>query len=146
MKKEAGFRSSFQAFKIGLRGRDCERETFYGRVLQTCTWSSFVSDRQQMIYHLNFFGNWRNVLKYGWPAYLSVRLQHSATEETCYLVVLDAQKIGQDGAVVCRLRVPKQFSFPMGFHSSWEDSAQAIQLRLARAEAKIGPSAPWQGQ
>ncbi|BBN00944.1 9-cis-beta-carotene 9',10'-cleaving dioxygenase [Marchantia polymorpha subsp. ruderalis] len=51
-------------------------------------------------------------------------VQHSAMEELCYLVVLDAQLIGTEGALVARLRVPKAYTFPMGFHSAWEDSSR----------------------
>ncbi|KAG6555281.1 hypothetical protein Mapa_003324 [Marchantia paleacea] len=51
-------------------------------------------------------------------------VQYSAKEELCYLVVLDAQLIGTERALVARLRVPKAYTFPMGFHSAWDDSSR----------------------
>jgi 9-cis-beta-carotene 9',10'-cleaving dioxygenase len=36
-------------------------------------------------------------------------------------VVLDAKKIGTENALVAKLEVPKNLTFPMGFHGFWGD-------------------------
>lgn len=34
-------------------------------------------------------------------------------------MILDAKKIGESDAVVARLAVPRNLTFPMGFHGLW---------------------------
>lgn len=46
-------------------------------------------------------------------------LQYAVSVERCFLVILDAKKIGESDAVVTRLAVPRNLTFPMGFHGLW---------------------------
>lgn len=45
--------------------------------------------------------------------------QYAVEKKMCYLVILDARIIGEDEAAVAKLEVPKQFTFPIGFHGFW---------------------------
>nr|ACY74338.1 putative more axillary branching 3 [Artemisia annua]ADB64458.1 more axillary branching 3 [Artemisia annua] len=46
-------------------------------------------------------------------------VEYAVSEQRCYLVILDAKKIGETNAVVARLEVPKSLTFPLGFHGFW---------------------------
>ncbi|CAE6050383.1 unnamed protein product [Arabidopsis arenosa] len=46
-------------------------------------------------------------------------VEYAVSVERCYLVILDAKKIGESDAVVSRLEVPRNLTFPMGFHGLW---------------------------
>nr|XP_043630874.1 carotenoid cleavage dioxygenase 7, chloroplastic [Erigeron canadensis] len=48
-----------------------------------------------------------------------VVVEYAVAEQMCYLVILDAKKIGETNAVVARLEVPKHLNFPIGFHGFW---------------------------
>ncbi|VYS55566.1 unnamed protein product [Arabidopsis thaliana] len=48
-----------------------------------------------------------------------VVVEYAVSVERCYLVILDAKKIGESDAVVSRLEVPRNLTFPMGFHGLW---------------------------
>jgi 9-cis-beta-carotene 9',10'-cleaving dioxygenase len=45
--------------------------------------------------------------------------QYAVSKQTCYLVVLDAKKIGGKDALVAKFEVPKKLRFPFGFHGFW---------------------------
>lgn len=47
--------------------------------------------------------------------------QYAAAMQRCYLVVLDAQRIGEADALVAKLEVPEHLRFPIGFHGFWAD-------------------------
>ncbi|KAG6501773.1 carotenoid cleavage dioxygenase 7, chloroplastic-like isoform X1 [Zingiber officinale] len=46
-------------------------------------------------------------------------VEYAVEKKMCYLVILDARIIGEDEAVIAKLEVPKQFTFPIGFHGFW---------------------------
>ncbi|KAL5571640.1 hypothetical protein UlMin_021237 [Ulmus minor] len=46
-------------------------------------------------------------------------VEYAVSVQRCYLVILDAKKIGEDDALVARLEVPKHLNFPLGFHGFW---------------------------
>jgi 9-cis-beta-carotene 9',10'-cleaving dioxygenase len=46
-------------------------------------------------------------------------IEYAVAIQMCYLVILDATKIGDADALVARLEVPKSFNFPFGFHGFW---------------------------
>lgn len=46
-------------------------------------------------------------------------LQYAVSTQRCYLVILDAQRIGEKNEVVARLEVPRHLNFPLGFHGFW---------------------------
>nr|CAD1844896.1 unnamed protein product [Ananas comosus var. bracteatus] len=46
-------------------------------------------------------------------------VEYAVSERICYLVVLDAKRIGRANAVVAKLEVPKNLTFPLGFHGFW---------------------------
>ncbi|KAL5216424.1 hypothetical protein ABZP36_007825 [Zizania latifolia] len=48
-------------------------------------------------------------------------VEYAVSEHRCYLVVLDARKIGKRNALVAKLEVPGHLTFPMGFHGFWGD-------------------------
>ncbi|KAM7275930.1 hypothetical protein ACFE04_017796 [Oxalis oulophora] len=48
-------------------------------------------------------------------------VEYTVAIQMCYLVVLDAKKIGEADATVARLEVPKYLNFPFGFHGFWAD-------------------------
>jgi 9-cis-beta-carotene 9',10'-cleaving dioxygenase len=54
-------------------------------------------------------------------------LQYAAAEEVCYFVILDAQRIGKQDALVARLRLPAKYAFPFGFHGLWTDLDEYVQ-------------------
>ncbi|KAH0456711.1 hypothetical protein IEQ34_014618 [Dendrobium chrysotoxum] len=41
--------------------------------------------------------------------------------QECYLVVLDAKRIGDGDEIVLKLEVPEHLSFPFGFHEFWDE-------------------------
>nr|ACY01408.1 carotenoid cleavage dioxygenase 7 [Petunia x hybrida] len=53
-------------------------------------------------------------------------VEYAVSTQRCYLVVLDAQKIGDKGEVVARLEVPRNLNFPLGFHGFWAPSNSAL--------------------
>ncbi|KAK9910943.1 hypothetical protein M0R45_034877 [Rubus argutus] len=46
-------------------------------------------------------------------------VEYAVAVQRCYLVILDAKKIGAADALVARLEVPKHLNFPLGFHGFW---------------------------
>ncbi|KAI3693236.1 hypothetical protein L6452_33068 [Arctium lappa] len=46
-------------------------------------------------------------------------VEYAVSKQQCYLVILDAKKIGETNAIVARLEVPKYLNFPLGFHGFW---------------------------
>ncbi|GLJ29839.1 hypothetical protein SUGI_0589450, partial [Cryptomeria japonica] len=48
-------------------------------------------------------------------------VEYAVSEQRCYLVILDAQRIGGKNALVAKLEVPKEYNFPLGFHGFWVD-------------------------
>ncbi|KAJ1702269.1 hypothetical protein LUZ63_002048 [Rhynchospora breviuscula] len=46
-------------------------------------------------------------------------VEYAVSKQTCYLVVLDARKIGGKDALVAKYEVPKELRFPLGFHGFW---------------------------
>ncbi|CAM6075974.1 unnamed protein product [Sphagnum tenellum] len=54
-------------------------------------------------------------------------IQYAAAEEGCYFVILDAQRIGKQDALVARLRLPAKYAFPFGFHGFWTDLDEYVQ-------------------
>ncbi|XP_024545473.1 carotenoid cleavage dioxygenase 7, chloroplastic [Selaginella moellendorffii] len=49
-------------------------------------------------------------------------VQYSFVDERRYLVILDARRIGARDALVAKVEVPREYSFPFGFHGLWQDS------------------------
>ncbi|KAK8944361.1 hypothetical protein KSP39_PZI008362 [Platanthera zijinensis] len=47
--------------------------------------------------------------------------QYAVFKKRCYLVVLDAKRVGHDDAVVAKMEVPEHLTFPFGFHGFWVD-------------------------
>ncbi|KAG0474368.1 hypothetical protein HPP92_014054 [Vanilla planifolia] len=47
-------------------------------------------------------------------------VEYAVFKQRCYLVVLDAKRIGEDDAVVAKLQVPKHLRFPSAFHGFWD--------------------------
>ncbi|XP_020587311.1 carotenoid cleavage dioxygenase 7, chloroplastic [Phalaenopsis equestris] len=48
-------------------------------------------------------------------------VEYAVSKLRCYLVILDAKRIGRANALVARLDVPKHLYFPLGFHGFWDD-------------------------
>ncbi|EHA8589153.1 carotenoid cleavage dioxygenase 7, chloroplastic [Cocos nucifera] len=46
-------------------------------------------------------------------------VEYAVARQRCYLVVLDAKRIGEANALVAKLEVPKHLTFPLGFHGFW---------------------------
>ncbi|KAG6575282.1 carotenoid cleavage dioxygenase 7, chloroplastic [Cucurbita moschata] len=46
-------------------------------------------------------------------------VEYAVSIQRCYLMILEAKKIGEGDAVVARLEVPKHLNFPLGFHGFW---------------------------
>ncbi|XP_078176753.1 carotenoid cleavage dioxygenase 7 isoform X1 [Carex rostrata] len=46
-------------------------------------------------------------------------VEYAVSKQKCYLVVLDAKKIGGKDALVAKFEVPKKLRFPFGFHGFW---------------------------
>lgn len=55
--------------------------------------------------------------------------------QRCYLVILDAQKIGEKNEVVARLEVPRHLNFPLGFHGFWAPTNSSL-ANLQKIESK----------
>ncbi|KAK4741316.1 hypothetical protein SAY87_024904 [Trapa incisa] len=53
-------------------------------------------------------------------------VEYAVSVQRCYLVILDAQRIGEVDAVVARFEVPKHLNFPMGFHGFWAGEDMGI--------------------
>ncbi|XP_073107168.1 carotenoid cleavage dioxygenase 7, chloroplastic-like [Elaeis guineensis] len=51
-------------------------------------------------------------------------VEYAVARQRCYLVVLDAERIGEADALVAKLEVPKHLTFPLGFHGFWADGGQ----------------------
>ncbi|OIT21880.1 PREDICTED: carotenoid cleavage dioxygenase 7, chloroplastic-like [Nicotiana attenuata] len=49
-------------------------------------------------------------------------VEYAVSTQRCYLVILDAQRIGEKNDVVARLEVPRHLNFPLGFHGFWAPS------------------------
>lgn len=47
-------------------------------------------------------------------------VEYAVSTQKCYLVILDAKRIGNSNAVVARAEVPRHLNFPLGFHGFWE--------------------------
>ncbi|PKU63747.1 Carotenoid cleavage dioxygenase 7, chloroplastic [Dendrobium catenatum] len=47
-------------------------------------------------------------------------IEYAIFRQKCYLVVLDAKRIGDEDAIVVKLEVPEHLSFPFGFHGFWD--------------------------
>ncbi|PKU83916.1 Carotenoid cleavage dioxygenase 7, chloroplastic [Dendrobium catenatum] len=50
--------------------------------------------------------------------------QYAVFKQKCYLVVLDAKRIGHDDAIEVKLEVPKHLTFPFGFHGFWNEKCE----------------------
>ncbi|CAM6021829.1 unnamed protein product [Sphagnum balticum] len=61
-----------------------------------------------------------------------VTIQYAAAEEVCYFVILDAQRIGKQDALVARLRLSAKYAFPYGFHGVWTDLDESVQYAASR--------------
>uniref|UniRef100_A0A7N0T059 Carotenoid cleavage dioxygenase 7 n=1 Tax=Kalanchoe fedtschenkoi TaxID=63787 RepID=A0A7N0T059_KALFE len=48
-----------------------------------------------------------------------VVVEYAVSIQKCFLVILDASRVGEAGQLVARLEVPKHFNFPIGFHGFW---------------------------
>lgn len=59
--------------------------------------------------------------------------------QRCYLVILDAQRIGEKNEVVARLEVPRHLNFPLGFHGFWAPSNSGLG-NLQKNESKFKDS------
>ncbi|WOL00248.1 carotenoid cleavage dioxygenase 7, chloroplastic [Canna indica] len=46
-------------------------------------------------------------------------VEYAVSKRMCYLVILDARRIGEVGEVVAKLEVPQNLTFPIGFHGFW---------------------------
>lgn len=46
-------------------------------------------------------------------------VEYAVSIQRCFLVILDAQRLGEADAFVARLEVPKHLNFPLGFHGFW---------------------------
>ncbi|KAI4374228.1 hypothetical protein MLD38_012243 [Melastoma candidum] len=53
-----------------------------------------------------------------------ILVEYAVEIQRCYLVILDAQKIGggEGDELMTRLEVPKHFNFPFGFHGFWDST------------------------
>ncbi|XP_030501041.2 carotenoid cleavage dioxygenase 7, chloroplastic [Cannabis sativa] len=49
-------------------------------------------------------------------------VEYAVSIQKCFLVILNAKRIGQTDALVARLEVPKHLNFPLGFHGLWANS------------------------
>ncbi|XP_062076205.1 carotenoid cleavage dioxygenase 7, chloroplastic [Humulus lupulus] len=49
-------------------------------------------------------------------------IEYAVSVQKCYLVILNAKRIGETDALVARLEVPKHLNFPLGFHGFWAAS------------------------
>ncbi|XP_042509935.1 carotenoid cleavage dioxygenase 7, chloroplastic isoform X2 [Macadamia integrifolia] len=46
-------------------------------------------------------------------------VEYAVSIQRCYLVILNAKRIGEADALVARLEVPKHLNFPLAFHGFW---------------------------
>ncbi|KAL7233642.1 hypothetical protein ACSBR1_017286 [Camellia fascicularis] len=53
-------------------------------------------------------------------------VEYAVSTQRCYLVVLRSKKIGETGALVARLEVPRSLNFPLGFHGFWAPSSTSV--------------------
>ncbi|KAL7203809.1 hypothetical protein ACSBR2_016959 [Camellia fascicularis] len=53
-------------------------------------------------------------------------VEYAVSTQRCYLVVLRSKKIGETGALVTRLEVPRSLNFPLGFHGFWAPSSTSV--------------------
>ncbi|XP_028120799.1 carotenoid cleavage dioxygenase 7, chloroplastic isoform X1 [Camellia sinensis] len=53
-------------------------------------------------------------------------VEYAVSTQRCYLVVLSSKKIGETGALVARLEVPRSLNFPLGFHGFWAPSSTSV--------------------
>ncbi|PKA61100.1 Carotenoid cleavage dioxygenase 7, chloroplastic [Apostasia shenzhenica] len=51
---------------------------------------------------------------------LNRNFEYAVSEQRCYLVILDAKRIGHEEALVTKLEVPHHLTFPLGFHGIWD--------------------------
>ncbi|KAL0923752.1 hypothetical protein M5K25_007822 [Dendrobium thyrsiflorum] len=56
-------------------------------------------------------------------------VEYAVSKLRCYLVILDAKRIGSANALVARLEVPKHLYFPLGFHGFWDDFTQNHNIK-----------------
>ncbi|PON61199.1 Carotenoid cleavage dioxygenase [Parasponia andersonii] len=49
-------------------------------------------------------------------------VEYAVSVQKCYLVILNAKKIGETDALVAKLEVPRHLNFPLGFHGFWAAS------------------------
>ncbi|KAL8140412.1 hypothetical protein V2J09_006433 [Rumex salicifolius] len=47
-------------------------------------------------------------------------VEYAVSEGECYIVIIDAMKIGESNPLVARYVVPKYLTFPLGFHGVWD--------------------------
>ncbi|XP_009592649.1 carotenoid cleavage dioxygenase 7, chloroplastic [Nicotiana tomentosiformis] len=66
-------------------------------------------------------------------------VEYAVSTQRCYLVILDAQIIGEKNEVVARLEVPRHLNFPLGFHGFWAPSNTG-QGNLPNFESKCKDS------
>ncbi|WMV11212.1 hypothetical protein MTR67_004597 [Solanum verrucosum] len=66
-------------------------------------------------------------------------VEYAVSTQRCYLVILDAQKIGEKNEVVARLEVPRHLNFPLGFHGFWAPSNSGL-ANLQKIESKCKDS------
>ncbi|KAK4738571.1 hypothetical protein R3W88_002268 [Solanum pinnatisectum] len=66
-------------------------------------------------------------------------VEYAVSTQRCYLVILDAQKIGEKNEVVARLEVPRHLNFPLGFHGFWAPSNSCL-ANLQKIESKCKDS------
>ncbi|CAN4125911.1 unnamed protein product [Withania somnifera] len=63
-------------------------------------------------------------------------VEYAVSTQRCYLVILDAQKIGQKNEVAARLEVPRHLNFPLGFHGFWAPNNSGLG-NLQKIESKL---------
>lgn len=51
-------------------------------------------------------------------------IQYAVWKRRCYLVILDAKRIGENDALIAKLEVPEEFNFPLGFHGFWVQTGE----------------------
>ncbi|KAJ4827636.1 Carotenoid cleavage dioxygenase 7, chloroplastic [Turnera subulata] len=49
-------------------------------------------------------------------------IEYAVAIQRCYLVILNAKRIGESDALVARLEVPRHLNFPLGFHGFWANN------------------------
>ncbi|KAJ0970573.1 hypothetical protein J5N97_018532 [Dioscorea zingiberensis] len=48
--------------------------------------------------------------------------EYEVSKQRCHLVILDAKRMGEANAVKAKLEVPRQLTFPFGFHGFWTNT------------------------